>query len=112
MTAKYNLFDEITKLSDADNWHDAKAEWDLECVEDVRGDDDEDADQVEYGTCLCGHHPIRYLCHMTNRLNANRAIVGNKCVEKFIGIDPTLILDGYWRIRDKLEAPMNAALID
>ena len=67
----------ILELSLAKDWKSAVQEWSLESIEVL--------DHGESGRCLCGHRPIKHLCHLLNGRNRNAAIVGNVCVNHFVG---------------------------
>jgi hypothetical protein len=96
---RFQLFDAIIARSVADNWEEAKREWDL--VEIYRED--------EPLTCLCGHTPIIEICILRNRLKAATAIVGNVCVNRFLGIESEQIFEGLRRIHKEPEKGLNAA---
>lgn len=72
----YKLSQEIIGMSVAGNWEDAKQEWSYEYIYEEPGE-----------TCLCGHHPIKNVCVISNVKNGNVAEVGNCCVKKFLGIE-------------------------
>lgn len=78
----WDLPTRIIGLSQADTWNKAVKEWELSDVEIL--------DPGECSECLCGHTPIRELCHITNRINGNTAIVGNHCIIKFQKENPDL----------------------
>lgn len=78
----WDLPTRIIGLSRADNWGVAVKEWELSGIEIL--------EPGEFDECLCGHTPIRELCHITNRLNGNTAIVGNHCIIKFQKENPEL----------------------
>ena len=88
-TNPYKLFRRIIDRSRAKDWHNAKLEWDLI---DIYIDEDE--------TCLCGHHPIKEICVMKNRVNHKQVIVGNCCVNRFIGIPSNKMFRGIERVVD------------
>jgi len=69
----YPLFAKIIALSQAQTWDEAKKEWSLDWVRDAPSP----------MTCLCGHYPIKTICHISNRLTMNDAIVGNCCIHRF-----------------------------
>lgn len=96
---RFQLFDAIIARSAADNWEEAKREWDL--VEIYRED--------EPLTCLCGHTPIIEICILRNQLNAGTAIVGNVCVNRFLGIESERIFEGLRRIHREPDKGLNAA---
>lgn len=99
---QFKLFKEITALSVARTWEEAKLEWDLKHV--YR----EDVPQ----TCLCGHTPIIEICVLQNRLNGNFADVGNVCVTKFLGLASDLIFSGLKRISKDGNKALNEAAIN
>jgi hypothetical protein len=96
---RFQLFREIIARSVAQNWEEAKREWDL--VDIYRED--------EPLECLCGHTPIIEICVLRNRRNGNDAIVGNVCVNKFLGIESNLIFEGLRRIAEDPGKGLNAA---
>jgi hypothetical protein len=102
--ARYQLAAEIIARSVGDTWDDAKREWDLAHVFISAPD--------EPGTCLCGHHPIREHCLLTNRENGNEAVVGNVCVTKFMGLSSEKLFAAFRRIAKNREAALNAEAVD
>lgn len=76
VTAKWNLPTKIIDLSEADMWSEAVCEWELQDVELLGPGEDSES-------CLCGHNPIRELCHIRNTKNGLTATVGNQCITKF-----------------------------
>lgn len=79
----------VVELSVADAWDEAKLEWEFEKA--VLSEEPE--------KCLCTHHPIKELCYIKNRRNANRTMVGNCCVRHFFGIhEPTTIFQALKRV--------------
>ncbi|MDN3506725.1 MAG: hypothetical protein P0S96_05805 [Simkaniaceae bacterium] len=75
----WNLPERIIDLSEANTWKEAVPEWSLRDVEIL--------DPGEFDQCLCGHKPIRQLCHIQNSKNGKLATVGNCCIKKFTGED-------------------------
>lgn len=73
--SEFKLIKNIIEISVTKTWEEAKKEWDLY---DINKSDIP-------STCLCGKYPIIELCYLENRLNKNRTIVGNCCVNKFLG---------------------------
>ena len=67
------LIQEMTALSHAENWDEAKLELDF-------SDAYEDANMTH---CRCGHG-IMERCVLHNRITECIALVGNKCVKRFI----------------------------
>lgn len=70
---EFELIKNILSLSNSKEWETAKKEWELIEVRIERGK-----------TCLCGKYPITELCIILNKLNNNKAIVGNCCINKFL----------------------------
>ncbi len=99
--SEYKLTSEILKLSKEKNWDAAKLEWRL--TEIYESEEEE--------TCLCGHHPIKELCIIQNNITKNDAIVGNCCVNKFIGIPSEKIFQSLKSIRKDIEKSLNAESI-
>ncbi len=73
----YKLPEEIISLSQADNWDEAKQEWEFKFIYRSRSP----------LSCLCGHTPIYNICVLNNTLNNTETEVGNCCVQKFFHID-------------------------
>jgi hypothetical protein len=99
---QFRLFKEVIALSVADNWEEAKLEWNLKQV--YREDEPQ--------TCLCGHTPIIEICVLQNRRNGNFADVGNVCVTKFLGLESDLIFSGLRRIAKDRDKALNEAATD
>jgi hypothetical protein len=74
--SEYRLSQEIIRRSNASTWPAARQEWTLEKV----------FIQSQPSRCLCGQFPIKEICVLKNRLNGNRAEVGNVCVHQFLGL--------------------------
>ena len=102
MTDNHNfqrLQAEIFALSKAKgDWEVARKEWALAHIKFV--------DEAE--TCLCGHHPIREVCTIKNRITKNSTEVGNVCVKRFFGIRSDLIFDAIKRIMKDSKKNLNA----
>lgn len=106
--SRWKLPEELIALSEGDRWPQVLEEWDLDFIEHL-----EQGEESE--TCLCHHHPIREVCHISNHENENKAIVGNCCVKKFEG-DTAFkgthkIFDALKRIREDRQASANKKLI-
>ncbi len=109
--AKWDLPQSIIDLSKSNTWKRAVREWELVDIEILDGG--------EFETCLCGHYPIRELCHIENRKTGETAIVGNHCVAKFDKDDPghemfgstTKAFHAAKRIIENPSASANKALI-
>lgn len=98
--AEYELARKIVALSVSDTWDEAKLEWSL--VEVYKADEPDE--------CLCGHSIIE-ICVIQNRINHNRAVVGNVCVKKFLGLPSDKIFDAINRISKDDEGSLNAETI-
>ena len=99
--AEYKLISEIIKLSNEKTWDAAKLEWQL--IEIYESEDE--------NTCLCGHYPIKELCTIQNKITKKEAVVGNCCVNKFIGIPSEKIFQSLKRIRKDIDRSLNAESI-
>lgn len=99
---EYKLSGEIIALSVADTWDRARLEWKLE---DIYQEEEPD-------TCLCGHFPINELCYLRNTKNGNRALVGNVCVKKFLGLPSDKIFEAIHRITTDLTKALNPDAIE
>jgi hypothetical protein len=100
----WRLVDEIIARSGADDWHEARREWELDHVFML------DAD--ECGTCLCGHTPIRECCVLANRHNGAEVIVGNCCVKRFMQLPSEAIFAGLRRIAEDPRKAPGTALVE
>lgn len=96
--SRFKLAQEIVARSVADDWDRARLEWTL--VEVYREDEAE--------TCLCGHYPINELCVIHNMKNGQHAVVGNVCVNKFLGLSSEKIFQGLRRIGTDEGRALNA----
>jgi len=96
------LSQEIISLSVADTWEVAKSEWELSEIYFSDGSD----------TCLCGHYPIIELCEIRNKKNQKITIVGNCCVNKFMGLPSKKIFQAVKRIRKDSKKSLNSEAID
>ncbi len=76
---------EITALSVATSWDEVLTEWRIDSIED--SDDPK--------TCLCSHTPILELCFLINVINRNKALVGNVCVNNFLGMNSEPLFAAY-----------------
>lgn len=100
--SEQQLAEEIIALSNANFWDTAKLEWELADIYEAE----------EPGTCTCGHFPIIETCILINRINSNRAVVGNCCVKKFIGLPSDIIFQVIQRVRKDNEKSLNKETID
>lgn len=100
--SEYRLSQEIVALSKSDKWDEARLEWEL-----FRMFDQDDLD-----ACLCGHYPIKEICVLRNKENDNQAIVGNCCVQKFMGISSDKLFAALKRVKKDINKPFNADVIE
>lgn len=97
----YQLAAGIIEASAASTWDQARLEWALETI--YRAEEPE--------SCLCGHYPIIEICVLRNRVNGNEVVVGNVCVNKFIGLPSDAIFRGVKRVtKDRDKAPTPEAI--
>ena len=100
--SEFRLIGEIVALSGAKNWDAAKFEWTL--AEIILAEEPE--------TCLCGHWPIIEVCVIRNRLNGNRARVGNVCVKTFLGLPSDKIFGAIGRVAKDDTRALNTEAIE
>jgi hypothetical protein len=100
-TVPWRLQERILAQSFADSWDAAKREWDLLRVCFADGP----------VWCACGH-PISECCLIVNRLNGNQVVVGNVCVEQFIGLPSERLFAALRRIIADIGAALNAEAIE
>ncbi|NGX33632.1 MAG: hypothetical protein K1060chlam4_01703, partial [Candidatus Anoxychlamydiales bacterium] len=81
MASSWKLPAEIISLSRSRDWAIAVNEWQLDYIEHLGAGEESD-------TCLCGHYPIRELCHIINTRTHEKATIGNHCIERFNKDDP------------------------
>jgi hypothetical protein len=91
---------EIIARSLADTWEAARQEWVLSDVFISDGS----------GRCLCGH-PITEHCVLTNQLTGDQVVVGNVCVQQFMGLDSEVIFRGLRRITENRQAALSPEAI-
>ena len=105
MGAGHN-FEKFTKailaLSNSKVWLEAKPEWELHNVY---------TDLTERA-CECGHQPIRQICVIKNRENANEAEVGNVCVHNFMKLASRRIFGVLKRVGAEVTKSLNPAALD
>jgi len=99
---EFKLIQEIISLSVADAWELAKEEWELSQIYF--------SDEPE--SCLCGHSPIIELCEIRNKKNQKIAVVGNCCMNKFIGLPSEKIFQAVKKIRKDSEKSLNIEAIE
>ena len=92
----FKLSKEIINLSVSQVWDKAKLEW---VLSDIYFSDD-------FENCLCGHEIIE-CCVLTNTINKNECVVGNVCVNRFMGIDSDKIFDAVKRVKKDLSKSLN-----
>lgn len=101
--AEYKLCQEIIAKSIADNWEDAKKEWDLDSV----------YESDEPLTCLCGHYPITNICVLYNIHNQQYIEVGNECVKKFFKIKLSdAIIKSIKKVKSDIRKSINIETLD
>lgn len=86
------LSEEIIKLSTSDKWEEAKKEWTLNDITYAN----------EPETCLCGHYPIKELCIIRNTKNDALTVVGNSCINRFLGINSNKIFVSVNNVRKNI----------
>jgi len=100
----YRLVEEIVARSVAGSWRQAKLEWDLAHVFVTEPDSP--------GICTCGHYPIREHCVIRNRKSGNKAVVGNWCVKRFLGLPSGPLFQAFKRIMKDGGAALNQAAVE
>ncbi len=90
----------IISLSVAETWEEARREWWLKTIYDD-----------SWSTCLCGHYPIREYCVLKNAKNGNITIVGNVCVNKFMGIDSEKLFAALRRVSLDITRAFNPTFV-
>jgi hypothetical protein len=101
---KTRLTEEIINLSASQYWHEAKLEWRLETIYE--------ADALDPETCLCGHFPIIEVCIIVNTKNDNEAIVGNVCVNKFLGLPSDSMFRSLKRVKKDIQKSLSIETIE
>jgi len=71
---KWTLSDRVVEKSIADNWDEARLEWDLINVLMLEN---------EYESCECGHYTIKEVCTIYNNNTKEQLDIGNCCIKKF-----------------------------
>ena len=99
---KMQLMEGIVELSESDNWNDALEEWLLDSIE-ISEEPDE---------CLCGKYPIKELCFLRNHINGNLTLVGNVCVNRFMGIESQPIFHSIKKIQKNNKKSINEHVIN
>lgn len=70
-----NLIEAVLRLSQADGWRSAVAEWSIHDVEE---------DETQTESCVCGKENLRYLFTIRNKFNNNMLYpIGSSCIKKF-----------------------------
>lgn len=93
---------QIISHSVAQDWDSARREWELHSITLSDTPD----------VCLCGHHPIFELCYIANGATGAVVVVGNRCVEQFLGLPSKNLFAGLKRIKVNAVKSMNRALIE
>lgn len=92
----------IIKQSSSQDWDSARREWKLQSIEMT------DKPYV----CLCGHNPIFERCYLENVTTGATVVVGNRCVQQFLGLPTKNLFNGLKRIKVNAVKSMNRALIE
>ena len=74
--ANWKLPQKLIALSVSNVWNTAVNEWKLIAIEVLKQGE-------ALHTCLCGHFPIRKICHVRNMQNGNESEIGNCCIKLF-----------------------------
>ena len=99
---EYQLFKRIIELSVTNKWEDAKKEWILDHIYSAR----------EAQTCLCGHYPIIEICVIKNIKNNEQALIGNCCINRFLGIGSNKMFNSLKKIRKDISKSVSSTLIE
>lgn len=99
--SREQLQDGIVAISEADDWNEARLEWVLHTI--WKSDDPE--------MCLCGHHPIKEICVIENKINHNQTEVGNCCVNNFLGLSSENAFASLRRVSADEDASFNEQAI-
>ena len=102
MSYKENFIQGILSSSVGGTWDEAKLEWKLSFIEILPNEN--------HWECLCGYYPIKELCHIINKKNGNRKIVGNQCVKKF-DFGAHKIISNIKKVTHKHDASLNPETI-
>lgn len=94
---RWQLPQNLEELSEGPSYPGILSEWKLDYIEHLAPDEDSE-------TCLCTHFPIREVCHILNKQNAQTARVGNCCVKRFEKEDAGAInFEGTHKVFDSLK---------
>lgn len=93
---------EIISKSAAQDWEAARREWAVQSI--LLAEDP--------SSCLCKHSPIYELCFIENTVTRTVVVVGNRCVQKFMGLPSRNLFAGLKRIKVNAEKSMNRAMIE
>lgn len=91
---------ELLALSSQTEWQKARSEWVLTQVW-----------QEPSGTCLCGHYPITDHCLVHNQVTGARAVLGNCCVNRILGLDYSDVFKAVARLRKNQEGSVPTSLL-
>lgn len=92
----------ILSRSEASDWDEAKAEWELFFVYDDPND----------RACECEHSPIHQICVIQNRKNGKKTEVGNVCVRRFLRLFSNRIFAVIKRLRADIQKSLNPASLE
>jgi len=99
--SEYQLTTAILSYSEAKTWEEAKEEWALNNI----------YMSETLMICLCGHYPIKEICVLQNKVNANQVEVGNCCVKNFLGVSYDLLFVGLKKVMNNINAAFNKAVL-
>lgn len=92
----------ILAASIAQDWDEAKAEWELNFVY---------IDPEDRG-CTCEHSPIHQICVIKNRKSSKMLEVGNVCVRRFLRLLSNRIFSVIKRLQSDIQKSLNPASLD
>jgi hypothetical protein len=92
----------ILKLSNSQEWLEAKTEWELHIVYNDGSD----------RACECGHQPIHQICVIRNRDNGKEAEVGNVCVHNFMQLASRRVFAVLRRVKAEATKSLNPAALE
>lgn len=99
--SKELLHHEILIRSESKVWEVARLEWYLDYIYQEPGD-----------TCICGEHPITDHCVIANTKTLIETIVGNICVNNFLGLASTRLFRSMKIIQNDIDRSASEALIE
>jgi len=102
MNHKFELLCErIIDLSHSRIWTTVKDEWQLLYIYRTEA----------WGVCLC-ETDIKDHCVLYNNVTLQQTVVGNVCVNNFMGLETNILFEGVKRIRNNPIAAPNMALME